>query len=48
LGEVYEAVCQWAGGEYHPNAGKPWGINRDNLKAIHRAVDAGPLREVPA
>jgi hypothetical protein len=38
LGNLYEVACRWAGGEYHPNAGKPWGVNRSNLKQIHRAV----------
>ena len=46
LGDLYEHVCRWAGGEYSPNAGKPWGINRDNLKLIHDAVDATDPREV--
>jgi len=38
LGNLYEVACQWGDGEYHPNAGKPWGVNRSNLKQIHRAV----------
>lgn len=46
LGGLYDAICSWAGGEYSPNAGKPWGLNRANLKAIHRAIDAQPPREV--
>jgi len=46
LGEVYKHVCRWAGGEYQPNAGKPWGINRENLKEIHRAVGGRKPREV--
>lgn len=46
LDTLYEFVCRWAGGEYQPNAGNPWGINRPNLKKIHRAVDAGDPREV--
>lgn len=40
LGDLYDAVCEWAGGEYSPNAGNPWKINRENLKQIHRAVEA--------
>lgn len=43
---LYYAVCEWADGEYQPNAGNAWGINRENLKAIHRALDAAPPREV--
>lgn len=46
LGDIYEAVCDWAGGDYSPNAGKPWGINRENLKLIHTAVDGREPREV--
>jgi hypothetical protein len=38
LGNLYEVACRWGGGEYHPNAGKPWGVNRSNLKQIHQAV----------
>jgi len=45
LGKLYEVACRWAGGEYQPNAGKPWGINRPNLKEIHRAVDGHPPRK---
>lgn len=46
LGTLYEVVCAWAGGTYEPNAGKPWGICRENLKQIHRAVDGSDPREV--
>lgn len=45
LGKLYEVCCRWAGGEYQPNAGNPWGISRQNLKKIHRAVDGRPPRE---
>jgi hypothetical protein len=45
---LYEAVCEWAGGEYEPNAGNPWSLYRPNLKRIHRALDAGPMQEVAA
>jgi len=38
LGNLYEVACRWGGGKYHPNAGKPWGVNRSNLKQIHRAI----------
>lgn len=48
LGALYEEICRWAGGEYDANAGRPWGITRENLKAIHRAVDGRPPQEVPA
>jgi len=48
IGDLYEHICDWAGGEYSPNAGNPWGINRPNLKEIHRAVDGQPPREVVA
>lgn len=41
LVELYRDVCEWAGGEYVPNAGNPCGINRENLKKIHRAVTEG-------
>lgn len=46
LGQLYEYICRWAGGEYEPNAGSPWGINRDNLKHIHRSVGGCPPEEV--
>jgi hypothetical protein len=46
LATLYDRVCEWAGGEYQPNAGNAWGINRDNLKHIHRAIDATEPREV--
>jgi len=45
LGKLYEVACRWAGGEYQPNAVKPWGINRPNLKEIHRAVNGRPPKE---
>lgn len=45
LGNLYEVACRWAGGEYQPNAGKPWGVNRSNLKQIHRAVSGEDPRE---
>jgi len=47
LAELYERVCAWAGGEYSPNAGNPWGLNRPNLKRLYTALDARPPREVP-
>lgn len=46
LRDLYVPVCEWAGGEYEPNAGNAWGINRENLKQIHQALDAEPPREV--
>lgn len=46
LGPLYSLVCRWAGGEYRPNAGRQWGLNRDNLKAIHRAVGGSDPREI--
>lgn len=47
LAELYERVCAWASGEYSPNAGDPWGLNRPNLKRLYQALDARPPREVP-
>ena len=46
LRTLYERVCGWAGGEYQRTAGKQWGINRENLKRIHRAVGASDPREI--
>jgi hypothetical protein len=40
LVDLYRHVCEWAGGEYQPNAGNAWGINRANLKLIHRELGA--------
>lgn len=40
LRDMYDAVCRWAGTEYQSSAGRSWGLRRDNLKAIHRAIDA--------
>lgn len=37
---LYRVVCRWAGGEHRPNAGNVWGINRENLKKIHRELGA--------
>lgn len=48
LEPLYERACRWAGGEYQPNAGKAWKINRKNLKRIHRAVGAADPRTVVA
>jgi hypothetical protein len=45
LGNLYEVACRWAGGEYQPNTGNPWGVNRSNLKQIHRAVGGVSPRE---
>jgi hypothetical protein len=47
LAELYKQVCVWAGGEYSPNAGDPWGLNRPNLKRLYTALEARPPREVP-
>lgn len=46
IGDLYEVVCRWSGGEYVPNAGNPWGLRRPNLKKLHQALDAQPPREV--
>jgi len=46
LDGLYEAICESVGQEWTANAGHPWGINRDNLKAIHRTIDASSPREV--
>ena len=40
LSELYECVCKWAGSEYEGTAGCQWRLTRENLKAIHEAVDA--------
>lgn len=46
LAELYEHVCNWAGGEYQKQSGNQWGLCRDNLKLIHRSIGAEPPREV--
>lgn len=47
LVNLYRHVCDWAGGEYQSNAGRAWGINRANLKLIHRELAATDPTEVP-
>lgn len=47
LEALYRSVCDWAGCEYNPNSGNVWKINRDNLKHIHRALDATAPRNTP-
>lgn len=47
LTDLYTHVCDWAGGDHEPNAGKDWKITRENLKKIHRAVGGEDPREVP-
>lgn len=46
LAELYEHVCECVGYAYEPPAGDPWGLRRGELKAVHRALDARPPREV--
>lgn len=46
LGPLYRIICDWAGGEYQPNSGNVWKINRENLKEIHRALDAKQPRKI--
>ena len=48
LRRLYPLVCESAGGRYNASAGNQWGINRDNLKAIHEAVEAGPMQVIDA
>ncbi|MDZ7701789.1 MAG: hypothetical protein U5J98_06820 [Halobacteriales archaeon] len=45
---LYQVVCRWSGGEYKPNAGNAWKINRDNLKKMHQAIGGRPPREIVA
>jgi hypothetical protein len=47
LVDLYRHVCEWAGGEYQPNAGRAWGINRANLKLIHRELGASDPTDSP-
>jgi hypothetical protein len=46
--ELYPQICEWVGLEYEPNVGNQWGLDREQIKAIHRAIDARPPEEVPA
>lgn len=42
---LYEAICEWVGGDWQPSAGNPHGLRRENLKLIHDAVGGRPPRE---
>ena len=48
LSELLKLVCVWSGGEYRGNAGQQWGVQRENLKKIHRTLGASDPREVAA
>lgn len=39
LARLYELVCEAVGETYEPTTGNQWGLQRKDLKAIHRALE---------